>query len=234
MGEYRYTGTELDLFSQARNWKRYLLDKLGPLIRGDVLELGSGIGTVTRTFHTGAASTWTCLEPDAELVRQHRDAMAGLGDSPEVRICTGALADLPGDERFDTILYVDVLEHIEADREELRRAGSHLRSGGRVVVLSPAHQGLYSPFDKAIGHCRRYNKASLRRAGGDLHCDAVYYLDAVGLLASLANRALLRQAMPTPSQIAFWDGKMIPLSRRIDPLLGYRLGKSIVGVWRAG
>ena len=60
----------------------------------------------------------------------------------------------------------------------------------------------------------------------------MFYLDAVGLLASLCNRLLLRQQMPTSRQIQVWDRFLVPLSRWVDPLLGYRLGKSIVGVWR--
>ena len=57
----------------------------------------------------------------------------------------------PADERFDTILYIDVLEHIDDDLGELARSATHLRPGGHLIVLAPAHQALYSPFDKAIG-----------------------------------------------------------------------------------
>jgi hypothetical protein len=57
-------------------------------------------------------------------------------------------------------------------------------------------------------------------------------LDGVGLLASLANRIVLKSGAPTKSQIRFWDTCMVPLSRVVDPLLGYRVGKSIIGVWR--
>ena len=58
------------------------------------------------------------------------------------------------------------------------------------------------------------------------------YLDTAGLIASLGNRLLLRSAMPTEKQLGFWDRRLVPVSRTIDPLLRYRLGKSIVGVWR--
>ncbi|MGB9626595.1 MAG: hypothetical protein ACPMAQ_17205, partial [Phycisphaerae bacterium] len=59
------------------------------------------------------------------------------------------------------------------------------------------------------------------------------YLDSVGCLASMANRLLLRQGMPTRRQIRLWDAVFVSMSRVADPLLGYRLGKTIVGVWRA-
>jgi hypothetical protein len=58
------------------------------------------------------------------------------------------------------------------------------------------------------------------------------YLDAVGLLASLANRLVLRSALPTASQIRAWDRFMVPMSRIVDPLLGYLAGKTVVAVWQ--
>jgi hypothetical protein len=56
-------------------------------------------------------------------------------------------------------------------------------------------------------------------------------LDSAGLLASLANRLLLRSAMPSPEQIAFWDRVLVPISRVLDTLFGRRLGKTVVAVW---
>lgn len=72
------------------------------------------------------------------------------------------LAALPRDSRFDTILYIDVLEHIADDRAELVEAARRLNPGGYLVVLSPAHQWLFTAFDAAIGHVRRYTAKSLR------------------------------------------------------------------------
>jgi hypothetical protein len=61
---------------------------------------------------------------------------------------------------------------------------------------------------------------------------ALRYLDAVGMLASTANRLLLKQSTPSPAQIALWDRALVTASRVVDPLLGYTLGKSVLGVWR--
>jgi hypothetical protein len=66
----------------------------------------------------------------------------------------------------------------------------------------------------------------------ELDVERILYLDSVGMLASAANRLLLRQSMPTAGQLQFWDRRLIPLSRVCDPLLRHALGKSIVGVWR--
>jgi SAM-dependent methyltransferase len=146
----------------------------------------------------------------------------------------GTLVDLAPGDRFDAVAYVDVLEHIPDDAAELARAAGHLAPGGRLVVVAPAHQWLYSPFDAAIGHHRRYTRRSLTGVvPAGLAPVTVRYLDAVGLLASAANRMVLRQRLPDRRQLALWDGLMVPLSRALDPLLGFRVGKSVLGVWRA-
>jgi SAM-dependent methyltransferase len=229
---YSYVGKELELFQHATRWKVYYAQRLRPFIAGDVLEVGAGLGATSRFLCNGDQRSWTCLEPDPSL---HRQLESNLGVTPLAspgRALLGTVASLPGEDRFDTILYVDVLEHIEDDREELSGSAARLRPGGHVVVLAPAHQGLYSPFDKAVGHCRRYSKRSLLAAApATLRPVAAYYLDAVGMVASLANRWLLRAFMPTYDQLMFWDRVLVPASRVIDPILAHRLGKSVVVVW---
>lgn len=228
-----YGGGELELFAEARNWKRYLEAQLGPYLVGDVLEVGAGIGGTTRVLFPGESTSWTCLEPDERLAaRISRAVDAGeLGEGCRVR--SGTLSDLDPEERFDTILYVDVLEHIEDDRAEVLTAVERLRPGGALATLSPAHDWLYTAFDEAIGHFRRYDRGSLSElTPADARIERLRYLDSVGVAASAANRLILRSGMPTTGQIRIWDRLMVPISRVVDPLLGYRFGKSVLAVWR--
>lgn len=228
---FEYEGSELELFAHARNWKAYWRRALTPWIRGDVLEVGAGIGTNTPLLRGLTAAAWTCLEPDAAQLERARRAHAELDLA--ARHVVGTLATLDERERFDTLLYLDVLEHIPDDRAELDLAARRLTPGGRIVVLSPAHQGLFTEFDRAIGHHRRYDRASLAAVGpAALEREALFYLDSVGLCASLANRVLLHQSAPSLAQVRTWDRFMVPVSRVLDPLLLRRVGKSIVGVWR--
>ena len=230
---FSYVGTELDLFAHAKNWKGYWSRVIKPYLGPSVLDVGAGKGATARLLSGVPNQSWLALEPDAELANCIRqDVAAGkIAANCEVRV--GTLDALRPDEQFDTILYIDVLEHIEADRMELTRAARHLRPTGRIVVLSPAHNWLYTPFDKALGHFRRYDASTLRAATPDgLKAEKVFYLDGVGLLASLGNRLILNAAHPTAAQIQLWDTWMVPMSKLVDPLTGNRLGKSIVGVWR--
>jgi Methyltransferase domain len=226
---YEYIGGELALFEKAVNWKRYWRHRVQPFVGGDVLEVGAGTGSNTRLLSDVPRRSWTCLEPDRTLAGR----ILSMGRGYTTRV--GTVEDLSAGERFDSILYIDVLEHIEDDRGELSRAAGHLNSGGHLIVLSPAHQFLYTPFDRAIGHFRRYSRAMLRAAGpAELREVEVVYMDSVGMLASAANRLVLGQSMPSEIQILAWDRLMVPVSRALDPLLWNRVGKSVVGVWQRG
>jgi len=174
-----------------------------------------------------------CLEPDASLAERLRRAVRQASLEPVCRILVGTVEKMDAVPSFDCVLYVDVLEHIKDDAGEIERASRLLRPGGHLVVLAPAHGWLYSEFDRAIGHHRRYSTSSLLAlAPSPLTPVRAIYLDAVGLLTSLANRLVLKQSLPTPAQIRAWDSWMVPVSRIVDRLLLHRLGRSLLVVWR--
>ena len=229
MTQCSYAGTELEIFSRAFNWKRYWAGRVRPYVRGAVLEVGAGTGVNTPFLKDHSASSWLCLEPDPALAAQLDSRCQSIGCEVQV----GTLHDVPEAFRFDTIIYIDVLEHIENDRAELLRAAGFLRAGGHLVVLAPAHQWLFSPFDAAIGHYRRYTRRTLAQlAPPELTLIRLDYLDAVGVLLSLGNRAGLRQRMPGQAQVWVWDHIAVPISRILDRMLRYRAGKSVLAVWR--
>jgi SAM-dependent methyltransferase len=231
MSHTHYRGTELDTFAHAQNWKAYLRALIGPYLRGRILEVGAGIGSTTCTFRDDRQSSWTALEPDRRLADQLR---ARVVDAKlDVRVHVGDITSLPEQPAFDCALYVDVLEHIEDDKAELEQVAARVVQGGVVVVMSPAHQALYTSFDAAIGHYRRYDRRQLMASGPlSLAPFRSQYLDSVGLLLSAGNRFLLRSANPTLSQVLFWDRWCVPVSRALDRLTLGKVGKSILTVWR--
>lgn len=231
MVESKYVGSELEIFAHAVNWKSYVRAKIRRFLRGQVLEVGAGIGAGTQEFYDGTQQRWICLEPDPSLARQIPVKSLPNHDRCEVRV--GTLADLDEGEFFDCIVYMDVLEHIKDDRDEAKRAAQHLRQGGYLVILSPALPFLYTPFDKAIGHYRRYKKSSLRAiAPPGVEEEICVYLDCFGALTSLGNRVLLHSASPGKYQILLWDRVFVPISRVADLVIGHSVGRSILIVWK--
>ena len=225
-----YQGAELPLFERAVRWKAYWSSLAAPEIRGSVLEAGAGTGATTELLASAQFDQWLCLEPDSALLQKipHRS----LPSPAKYEFLPGTLAGLDPARRFDTILYIDVLEHIANDRAEMLMTAPRLNPGGKLVVLSPAHPWLFSRFDQAIGHCRRYTKRSLQAASPpSLTLLKMHYLDSAGLLASAMNRLVLRQTLPTKAQILVWDRLLVPVSTQLDSLLGFSLGKSVLGIW---
>jgi SAM-dependent methyltransferase len=233
VSSFAYVGSELELFAHVTNWKSYFASRIRPHLGDEVLEVGAGLGGTTKILCTGPHQRWLCLEPDSQLVATLQNAITA-GELPACcQPRTGTLADLDDGERFASILYIDVLEHIPDDRAELAHAAEHLKPGGKLIVLSPAHQWLFTPFDQAIGHFRRYNKKMLAAAApASVETVRLSYLDSVGMLASMGNRYVLGSGMPTRRQLWVWDKLMVPISRLIDPLMFYSIGKSILGVWQ--
>lgn len=230
---FYYTGTELELFETAKNWKTYLAQILRPYIGETVIEVGAGIGGSTRYLCTAHQKRWICVEPDPSMATALHDAVV-CGRLPGTcEVVNGSLAQVAPSYSANTVLYVDVLEHIENDQYELKLASQHLLCGGYLVVLSPAIPFLYSAFDRAVGHHRRYRARDVDRLTPDLmSVERIMFIDSIGLFASLANRLLLRSAMPSPIQVRIWDAVMVPASRLFDRLTGYLIGKSVVMIWK--
>lgn len=228
MEKFTYIGTELELFAKATNWKSYLKSLMKPYLKGHILEVGAGMGSNTVLLTDSPYQKWLCLEPDAQLFQVLKSTIE-LNHISNCSAIKGTIDSLEKKNRFDSILYLDVLEHIEDDRTELLKAFECLEVGGYLIIVGPAHQWLFTPFDAAIGHYRRYNKMMLESLlSEEMKVIDLLYLDCVGLLASLANKLVLKQSKPTIKQIKTWDRLMVPLSTKIDPILRHQLGKSII------
>ncbi len=230
---YQYIGNELEIFKEATNWKEYVASTASPYIYGKVLEVGAGIGSTTSFLNNSKVTNWTCLEPDAHLFQKLVDRIKETETPVNCSAKNDTIFSIGTDKKFDTIIYVDVLEHIEKDQEEFIEASKHLESQGHLIVLSPAFSFLFSPFDRAIGHYRRYNKAAYKKLSSpEMELQQIKYLDSFGFFASLMNKLLLKQSYPSQKQVNFWDRLLIPISKISDRFFFYSFGKSILGVWR--
>lgn len=230
--QYTYPGQELAVFEKAINWKAYFSSYIKAFIGKKVLEVGGGIGSNTPYLNHFSTAQWIILEPDMHLSNELKLRLAQQPYS-NCSVSTKTIHQLNATEKFDTIIYIDVLEHIEDDETEMDQAAQLLNPGGYVIVLSPAFQYLYSPFDKAIGHYRRYTTRTLKRImPPELEVVQLQYLDSIGFFASLANKLLLQQNYPTTKQVKMWDNYMIPVSKWTDKIFLHSFGKSILGIWR--
>jgi SAM-dependent methyltransferase len=232
MTDFAYAGQELEQARHATNWKAYFGARVAKYVRGRVLEVGAGLGGTTVHLRSGSQTEWVCLEPDASLAKELSATLAANPSPVPTRVVLGDIGVLDPAERFDCILYIDVLEHIGDDTGELARAARLLAKDGSLVVLCPAFQVLFSAMDTALGHFRRYTARTLAAVfPRELRRREVFYLDFLGMVASLANKLVLRQNAPGGGQVKFWDGFIIPVSRVLDRLVAYSAGRSVIAVF---
>jgi len=230
---YKYPGEELQLFETATNWKNYFASHISVFLKDRVLEAGAGIGGTTLLLNKDKADSWVLLEPDETMWQVLQQKINDKVLPSNCKAIQGTLNSLDKNDKFDCIIYIDVLEHIEADAAEVKKATDHLEQGGHLIILSPAYQFLFSPFDKAIGHYRRYNRKTLSAIQpASLIRKKVIYLDSIGFFASLLNKIVLRQSYPAKRQVQFWDQWMVPVSKITDRIFFYSFGKSILAVWK--
>ena len=228
-----YTGEELELFEKAVKWKQYFSSFIRPYIKKNVIEVGAGLGANTPLLNDGSAQVWLMVEPDKKMSAIIEEKIKTGLLPANCKVITGTLLSIEKRPVYDTILYIDVLEHIQKDAEEIQAAADLLTPGGYLVILSPAFQSLYSSFDKAIGHFKRYTKSTLEQLfPSSLTRITVRYLDSTGYFLSAVNRFILRQKYPTQKQVNTWDRYFIPSSRIIDRIVNYSFGKSILGIWK--
>jgi len=197
-------------------YNKWLHDRFDGFLGRRVLEVGSGVGNQTRYF----ADRERVVASDIES-HYLRELRRRFEDQPHVRVASFSFplsdadrADLRG-ERIDSIVCMNVLEHIERDRETLVDFASVLEPGGRMVLLVPAMPALYGTLDKALRHFRRYDRDGLAK----LVTDAGFEVSDIRFLNRLAvagwwlnSRVLKRTVLPKGQLAAFkW---LMPLLKR--------------------
>lgn len=225
-----YIGNELEIFQHAVNWKTYFSSYFKQYILGSVAEIGAGIGANIPFLINNNVDEYICIEPDYKLVCAIQNKIDTFILPSKVQVYHGFLKKEEV-KKFNSILYIDVLEHIQNDREEILKAYNNLNPNGYLCILVPANPGDFSAFDKSVGHFRRYNqkmiKALIPKGMNIVECK---YIDSFGSFASKANKMFLKQSYPTLRQILFWDKFIVPFSSFTDKLINYTAGKSLIMV----
>lgn len=222
---------------EAVNYHRWVMDVIAPHAAGRVLEVGYGHGLYTRML-SEVCPRVTGLD----IVPVDPDVAAELPGN--VSLVQGDIT-VPGlgknysSDRFDAIVALNVLEHIEDDVAALSNLRATLSAGGVVVVLVPAHEALYGDLDRLAGHYRRYSGEQLRALleAAELEVVQSRYFNPIGGLGWLANarfgRATSLSDEHVNRQILYFDKFVLPVSRWIDPLTRSFFGQSLIAVGRA-
>jgi SAM-dependent methyltransferase len=219
----------LDHLGASTRFNNWVFDSFAKALRGRVLEIGCGTGNFS-TLIAGAGHAVTAIdiqEPYVETARQRLAPFPGCA-----AICADATRlDLA--ERFDTVVLLDVLEHIENDREFLVRLGAGLATGGNLVLKVPAGHWLYSQMDRAIGHHRRYDRSGLRQVleSAGYEPVSVTAINLFGIFGWWLNGKLLGRTIPPGEQLGLFE-RLVPAFRTVEQTLHTPWGLSFVAIAR--
>ena len=225
MENYPVEATEK--FDNAKFHRKYCMSFIKKFIKGDVLEVGAGCGSFTRDYFTKDLKI-TLTETDN---KNYEDLKVSFKNKDNVNVSNSTIFNI--EKTFDTILYLHVLEHIEEDRKELESAYKKLKKGGRLIIMVPKHQKLYSNFDKAIGHFRRYELNFFEKNLVNLDRVLLISLDSVGYMLYFLNKIFFKnETFPSNLKIFIWDKIFTPVTIFLDFFSNYKLGKCIVAVYK--
>lgn len=214
----------------ADRYNRWQYDVIRPHIRGSILEIGCGVGNITQFLLESGPVLATDIAPEAEEEVRRR-----FNGAPTLRTRIVDLS-VPGarlGERFDTVVMLNVLEHIGDEDAALRNVAAHLNQGGRFVCLVPAHSWLYSRLDRGAGHHRRYSEPMFRRV---LHRNGyavrrLIHFNPVGAAGWFFNKLFGGGSLgagETTAQISIFD-KIVPVLRLVH-MDGFPFCLSLIAV----
>jgi SAM-dependent methyltransferase len=194
----------------AQNYNRWLFDRCEPHLGHRVLDAGAGIGTFTEL--AAARHEVVAAEPDPAAW----PALEGrLGGHPNVRIVRGTAGDVEG--AFDSIVCLNVLEHIADDRGTLRQFHELLVRGGKLLLLVPAHPALYGAIDHALHHERRYRKSDLgeRLTEVGFAVETLRLVNPLGAAGWFVSSRLRKRDKVPEGPLLLYD-KLVPMLRALD------------------
>lgn len=220
------TSFEFEALNQAVRYRGALVQEFAPFLKGDVMEVGAGIGQTTAELaRLENIKKLFAIEPDAGLAATFRETLPGIP------LTVGTVADFSAQSSLDGIVSVNVLEHIEDDAAEISRYRNLLsQRRGILCAFVPARPEIYAPLDKDFGHFRRYTKPQLQdrleRAG--FRVMRVDYFNVAGYFGWWLTFCLLRKRRFDPASVRFFDRCIFPFvhafeSRVMRPPFGQSL-----------
>ena len=226
-----YVGRDLEAMFFAQNYHRWIIDQFRPYIGRTAGEVGGGSGNFSELLlETNLITDLTVLEPSEDMYIRLK---ANLEKQTGVHLLQAYLSDVKQNylNYFDTLFYVNVLEHVQEDEKELQLIHQCLRSGGHLCLFVPALSWLYSAFDSDIGHFRRYHKAALgsmlEQNGFELV--KLKYMDMTGIFGWYVFYRLLGKKMKA-AEVKLYDTYVVPLLKVLERMITAPLGKNLLAV----
>lgn len=230
--EHHNTGSEtLRRMEALERYTEWIIENIHPWIGNHVLEVGAGIGNVSRYLLDRKKLILT------DVQEEYLDALRNkFGSLPNITIERYNLEESGEHLRnhaIDTILVLNVLEHISDDTHALRDMASLLVPGGRIIIQLPAHRLLFGSLDRNLDHFRRYTRKEIIRklAASGLKPEYISNFNMFGALGWFISSRILRKKILPEGQLRIFN-RLTPLFMAIERKFPAPFGLSILAVGR--
>jgi len=228
-----YVGKDLEAMSFAVNYHKWILDEFRPFLGKNLVEVGAGTGSFSELLLNEKPESLSIIEP-SEMFQYLKENVSQIQSLTEIEfhhaIFAEVCAKIAAKKKPDSIIYVNVLEHIEDDLAELSMIYETLETGGRCFIFVPALMSLYGKFDRRIGHFRRYSKNELEektRAAGFKVLKSKYF-DFAGILPWYVKYKLLKSDSLESGAVTLYDKIAVPFISKFEKILRMPIGKNVL------
>jgi len=225
----QYFGKDLEALTAASNYYKWIIEIFRPFLGNNVAEIGAGNGNFTNFLAEEKIKNIFAFEPSNNMYALLSDKFK---ENNKVTTINKFFEEKYQEftNFFDSVLYINVLEHIEDDKQELEYAYKTIKKNGHILIFAPALSFLFSNFDKKIGHFRRYHKKELiniiRESGFSI--EDVRYFDSVGIITWYIVFVALRKTTTNKTNIKFYDKLIVPPLRLLENLIPPPVGKNLL------
>lgn len=205
--------------NRAPRFTKWMADTIRPYLGEKVLEIGAGIGNLTSNL-VPRMEYWA-----SDINPHYLDRLKKLQQSRpylQVQYTDASAGETYPEEQFDTVICLNVVEHLEDDVKALRNIRASLEKNGRAIILVPNGPGLYGSLDRVLGHYRRYTREQLLRVcqQAGFRVEKILKFNRIGAPGWWWNGRILKK-----STFGFWQIKLLntllPVVRPIDRFLPF-------------
>ena len=228
-----YPGKDLEAMSFAVKYHRWLLDEFRPFVGKNIVEVGAGKGSFSEMLLDTRPERLWLVEP-SEMFDDLQRNIGAISNGTKVSlfhsIFESAKPEITSGGEPDTVIYVNVLEHIENDQRELSLIRETLVDGGRCLIFVPAMRALFSEFDRDLGHFRRYLKGELETKVRDAGFKILLskYFDFAGVAPWFVKYRILRSRSLGGGAVSLYDNLVVPIMRHVESAISPPFGKNIL------
>jgi 2-polyprenyl-3-methyl-5-hydroxy-6-metoxy-1,4-benzoquinol methylase len=220
----------LNVIEKADRFNEWMYQTISPDCKGRILEIGSGIGNISKFFIADKREIVL-----SDLRDNYCDILKEKFNNPVVKIdlvhpnFDQEYADLL--ETFDSLFALNVVEHIEDDVLAIANCKKLLKNGGTLIILVPAYQWLFCNFDTELEHFRRYTHKSLKKiiVKNQLKIKKTFYFNVIGILGWFLSGKILKKKTIPEGQMGLFN-LLVPVFKLVDTITLKKIGLSVICV----